>query len=83
MSGSKTNTKKLLPRYPWNEWFEQDHFVLEKDTHFDCATHSMGVQVRNRAYRMKIKVSVLLNEEEGLVEVFVKQRGKKKTKYFR
>lgn len=74
-------SKQLMTRYPWNEWFSEDHFTLRKGDDFDCEVHSMGVQIRNAAYKRKFKVSVHLNATDGLIEVFVRQRGNKKTQY--
>jgi hypothetical protein len=74
-------TKKLITRYPWDEWLKQDKFTVNKGVDFDCAMASMSVQIRQAAGKRKIKVTVLSDEDTGTIDVYVRQRGKKKTKY--
>jgi hypothetical protein len=53
-------------RYPWDTWLSKKRIRLKRGRHYQCMTHSMGVQVRNAAIRRGIHVSVFI-EEDGLV----------------
>ena len=46
--------------YPWNVWFKRRVFRLVKGDHFNCAPHSMSVQVRGAARKRGIRVSVFI-----------------------
>lgn len=46
--------------YPWDKWFKKKRFKLKKGKDFNCAPHSMSVQVRNAAKKRGKKVSIYI-----------------------
>lgn len=56
--------------YPWEKWLAQRKpFRLKKGRDFDCAMHSMSMQVRQRAAEHGLKASVLIQDEVLVVEL--------------
>lgn len=80
MSATKTQSPKTPPaldsetpyhgaRYPWSEWFEMGTFRLERGTHYDCNTFSMGYSARRAAKLMGLKISIQTMEQAIIIRV--------------
>lgn len=46
------------PLYPWKAWFSKDKFLVVQGTHFHCAVHGMIQQIRTKAMKLGISVSI-------------------------
>lgn len=53
--------KKKVKRYPWSNWFLQDFFVLKKRQDFDVPPYSMAQQIRNKAAKLGVMVSIKID----------------------
>ena len=47
--------------HPWDRWLKRRRLQLQYGRDYHCLPHSMGVQVRNAAYKRGIHVSVEIN----------------------
>lgn len=57
-------------KYDWDNWFDQDCFLLSRGGEYVCSQSSMVQNIRNAATKRGLKVQV---EEDGnsiLVQVF-------------
>lgn len=59
-------------RYPWKEWFTSKGFVLRQGKHFKHERWIMAQQIRNKASKMKVKVSITIPEGGDSVVVAVR-----------
>ena len=50
-------------RYPWEQWLSRKRVRLQRGRDYHCMTHSMAVQIRTAAYRLRKKVSVLIDDD--------------------
>lgn len=61
-------------KYPWDQWFDKlrsskrGELELKKDTHYECATHAMSVQVRRAAKKRNVNLGVEIRESSLLLK---------------
>ncbi len=60
------------PKYPWDAWFAQPSFRLEKGRDYVLDTSSMVNAVRGEASLRKVSISVV--QDYGYIEVTVRKR---------
>jgi len=71
-------------KYPWEEWFSNESFVLEHGVDFDCQMHGMAQQIRNEV--VKLGKAVSISYEGNRLKVTVhdfppkKRRGRPRAK---
>lgn len=56
------------PEYPWSKWFSKKRFTLVKGRDFDCQTYSMALQLRRKAAKLGVRVSLSVTEDTINVE---------------
>lgn len=68
--------KKFGRRYPWDEWFSSDSFILIRGVDYDCLSHGMYAMIRNQASARGCSVSVRIVELDGTerISVWVRSR---------
>lgn len=65
--------KRFGRRYPWDAWFRQTVFILEKGKHYNCKTYTMAQIVRNAASanRHNVRVSIRTSNDGKRLRVEV------------
>jgi len=61
--------EKMASKYPWDRWFSQKSFNIERGKHFDCQTHGMSQQIRNVAASRGISVTIRCEDNKLKVKV--------------
>ena len=67
----------MIKIYEWDAWFEKDHFVLKRGSHYDVSQSSMSQQVRNAASQRGLGVVVM--DQGSQLRVVVTYRSKHAT----
>lgn len=68
-------TKKFGHRYPWDDWFAKNEFILIRDRDFPgIALHGMAAMVRNAASARGISVTVTIAERLQRIKVVIRSR---------
>lgn len=70
---SRKKIKHHAP-YDWDRWFKKKSFRLVQGHDFDCEVHGMASQIRNKASRRGLRVSLLVHGKT----VVTTMRGKVK-----
>lgn len=53
--------RKVAGEYPWDKWFRKSRFTLVEGTDFTCAIHGMASQIRTKASKRKLRVSLVIH----------------------
>jgi hypothetical protein len=53
--------RKIHAEYSWDKWFNKTHFTLVQGTDFTCAIHGMASQIRTKASKRKLRVSLIIH----------------------
>ena len=61
-------------KYDWDRWLADDRVVLRRGEHYVCDMYSFGLQLRNAATRLGVKISVEIDPDSDDFVVTVKER---------
>lgn len=59
-----TRRKPTVAEYPWERWFRKGRVVLRRGRDYECATHGMMQQIRNKAPAHGYSVSITMDPVE-------------------
>lgn len=68
--------RKRKSLYPWDRWFRQKQFTLERGLDYSGLSHGMAQQVRNRMHAYGV-TEVSIHIEENRIVVTVERRDAK------
>jgi N-acetyl-anhydromuramyl-L-alanine amidase AmpD len=57
------------PRYPWDDWFDGQQWLLTRDEDFKSTLVIMQDTIRKKAKKLKKRVSVWYGDEDGTLVV--------------
>jgi transposase-like protein len=66
---TKAQIKEPQVRYPWDRWLSQPRTILVRGRDYHCTTLGMVQQVRLRAYKSKVRVSVHTTQDSVTIEL--------------
>jgi len=66
---SAAKKKSRNSKYPWDRWFSQRSFNIERGKHFECQTHGMSQQIRNVAASRGVSVNIRCEDNKLRVKV--------------
>lgn len=65
--GARTNAGRK--GYPWRDWFGQPRTVIVRGVDYTCGQGVMWQQIRNEAWRRRLRVSVTDENDYIVIEV--------------
>jgi hypothetical protein len=60
----------LMFEYNWDKWFSKKQVTLKKGKDFKCQVHGMANQIRNKAAKRGVSISLKIRDD-GEIEISV------------